>query len=141
MKQIKSIAIAAMAIASVAMMSFTASSISNKMSSLTNAHSNFVKVSWVKESHDFGEIPQGKPVATEFAFTNEGDQPLLIADVVTSCGCTASDYTKETIAPGKSSKIKVTYNAASMGAFAKSITVNFSDATAKKILNIKGTVK
>lgn len=137
MKQIKTLAILAITIASVVLMSFSTTFSSNKF--FTGQH--LVKVSWVKESHDFGIIPQGKPVSVDFTFTNEGDEPLLVADVVASCGCTASEYSKETIAPGKSSKIKATYNAASVGAFNKSITVNFSDAAAKKILNIKGTVK
>jgi Protein of unknown function (DUF1573) len=137
MKQIRTIAIAVIAITSVALMSFTAASISNNLS----AAYNISKVTWEKETHDFGEVLQGKPVSVEFAFTNADDAPLLIADVATSCGCTASDYSKEPIAPGKSSKIKVTYNAASIGAFTKSITVNFSDTEAKKVLMIKGTVK
>ena len=138
MKQIKMLSI--IAIACIAMMSFTTVS-TGKHSPVSSAAANLVKVSWAKESHDFGEIPQGKPVAVEFAFTNTGETPLLIADVATSCGCTASDYSKEPIAPGKSSKIKVTYNAASIGAFTKNITVNFSEAEAKKVLTIKGTVK
>jgi hypothetical protein len=99
------------------------------------------KASWAKDSHDFGEIPQGKPVSIEFTFTNTGDAPLIIKDVVTSCGCTASDYTQEPIMPGKSSKIKVSYNAANPGAFAKTITVNSNSEGIAKVLQIKGTVK
>ncbi|MES2849552.1 MAG: DUF1573 domain-containing protein [Bacteroidota bacterium] len=135
MKQIKMIAI--IAIASVSFMSFT---VGKKQSTADFAY-NIAKINWIKESHDFGEIAQAKPVTVEFAFTNTGDEPLLIADVVPSCGCTASDYSKEPIAPGKLSKIKITYNAASVGSFAKTITVNFQDAGLKKVLNIKGTVK
>lgn len=123
-------------IASFSLMSFT------KPANVSTAYnSSALKVTWAKESHDFGEIPQGKPVSVEFTFTNSGDEPLMIADVATSCGCTASDYTKEPIAPGKTSKIKVTYNAANPGNFTKTITVNFQDASLKKVLNIKGTVK
>jgi hypothetical protein len=99
------------------------------------------KVSWAAEAHDFGEIPQGKAVSVEFTFTNTGDEPLIVENAQTSCGCTVSDYTAEPIAPGKSSKIKVTYNAAAAGSFTKVITVNFNDAALKKVLNIKGTVK
>lgn len=123
-------------ITSFSLMSFTSPT---NVSTVYN--STALKVTWAKESHDFGEIPQGKPVSVEFTFTNSGDEPLLIADVATSCGCTASDYTKEPIAPGKTSKIKVTYNAANPGNFTKTITVNFQDASLKKVLNIKGTVK
>lgn len=123
-------------IASFSLMSFT-----KPTNVLTVYNNTALKVTWAKESHDFGEIPQGKPVSVEFTFTNSGDEPLLIADVATSCGCTASDYTKEPIAPGKTSKIKVIYNAANPGNFTKTITVNFQDASLKKVLNIKGTVK
>lgn len=130
MKQIKMIAII---IASVAFMSFSTPE--------KNAASYIAKISWVKESHDFGEIKQGKPVSVEFSFTNTGDEPLLIADVVPGCGCTAAGYSKEPVAPGKSSVIKITYNAATTGSFAKTITVNFQDAALKKVLYIKGTVK
>ncbi|MFN8244860.1 MAG: DUF1573 domain-containing protein [Ferruginibacter sp.] len=98
-------------------------------------------VTWVNETYDFGEISQGKPVSVEFEFTNSGNEAILVSDVVTSCGCTAPDYPKEPIAPGKSSKIKVTYNAASLGVFSKTIAVNFQDPGLKKVLNIKGTVK
>jgi hypothetical protein len=94
-----------------------------------------------KNIHDFGEIPQSKPVSVEFIFTNEGDAALVISDVGTSCGCTVPDYPKEPIAPGKSAKIKVTYNAANKGVFSKTITVKSNDLEASKVLTIKGTVK
>lgn len=102
---------------------------------------SFSKVTWVSDVHDFGEIPKGKPVSFEFTFTNTGNEPLIVENAQTSCGCTVSDYATEPIAPGKSSKIKVTYNAAAAGAFTKNVTVNFHDAALKKVLNIKGTVK
>jgi len=137
MKKIKTITLIAVACFSFAMMSF--STTGNPLLQTTIART--IKVLWANENHDFGEIPQGKPVSVEFSFNNNGDEPILIADVATSCGCTASDYSKEPIAPGKSSAIKVIYNAATAGSFSKSITVNFSDATSKKVLMIKGTVK
>ena len=51
---------------------------------------------------NFGEIRQGKPVTTTFEFTNTGAAPLLISSVKTSCGCTASNWTKDAIQPGES---------------------------------------
>jgi len=137
MKQIKTITLIAVACFSFAMMSFTTTGRPILQTTIASA----IKVLWANESHNFGEIPQGKPVSVEFSFTNNGDEPVLIAEVATSCGCTASDYSKEPILPGKSSAIKVTYNAATAGSFSKSITVNFSDAASKKVLMIKGTVK
>lgn len=39
---------------------------------------------------DFGEVPQGQTVRHSFSFNNDGDEPLLIEKVHSSCGCTAA---------------------------------------------------
>lgn len=135
MKKMRVLAFIAMSISTYAFMSFTT------FDKIRASASNTIKVSWAKETYNFGEIPQGKPVYVDFKFTNEGDEPIIVAEVNTSCGCTASDYSKEPIAPGKSSTIKVSYNAAAIGTFTKSITVNFQDPSIKKVLTIKGIVK
>ena len=76
-----------------------------------------------EEVHDFGTIPQNKPVTNEFTFKNTGKEPILIQNVHASCGCTAADYTKEPILPGKTGMVKATYNAAAASPFSKTITV------------------
>jgi len=73
--------------------------------------------------HDFGNLPQGKPVAWEFEFTNQGTEPLLLEDVKASCGCTTPTWTKEPVLPQKKGVIKAQYNMAREGTFRKSITV------------------
>ncbi len=130
-----------LAIVAIALMSFTPTPaiFCTKNSTTTNMLSFLV--SWQNESIDFGNIAQAKAVTTNFVFTNMGDEPLLVSDVVASCGCTASSYSKAPLLPGKSASITVTYNAANLGAFNKTVTVNFNNAGLKKILYIKGTVK
>ncbi|MDF3077423.1 MAG: hypothetical protein K0S09_1312 [Sphingobacteriaceae bacterium] len=93
-----------------------------------------------KETHDFGKIPQGKPVTVELAFTNIGEQPLIISAVEPTCGCTIADYTKTPVLKGKSGSIKLTYSAAAPGAFTKGITVKSNAKTPVKVLYIKGEV-
>lgn len=95
---------------------------------------------WEADSHNFGEIPQNKPVSVDFKFTNTGDSPLVITEVKTSCGCTASNYQKTAIQPGETSKITVDYNAKKLGAFSKTISVFTNAAEQTKTLYIKGTV-
>ena len=46
-----------------------------------------------KETHDFGKIAQGKPVSVDFVFTNVGEEPLIISNVESTCGCTVPKYT------------------------------------------------
>ena len=52
------------------------------------------KAKFTKLEHDFGSLPQGKPVTYEFEFTNTGDQPLILDNVQASCGCTTPTWTK-----------------------------------------------
>ena len=79
-----------LAIVAIALMSFTPTPaiFCTKNSTTTNMLSFLV--SWQNESIDFGNIAQAKAVTTNFVFTNMGDEPLLVSDVVASCGCTVS---------------------------------------------------
>jgi len=139
MKSINMLAVAALS--SCMLMAFAPTTATTNNTATEQRTTATILVSWEKDSYDFGTIEHAKPVTVNFTFTNNGDEPILVSDVATSCGCTASDYSKEPILPGKSSSVKVTYNASATGAFTKTITVNFSDPASKKVLLIKGTVK
>jgi len=102
--------------------------------------SSMAKFKWEETTHNFGKIQQGKPVSTEFTFTNAGSTPLVISNVKGSCGCTVTQYTKEPIAPGKTGTVKATFNAAAMGAFNKSVRVTANVEGGNETLFIKGEV-
>jgi Protein of unknown function (DUF1573) len=94
----------------------------------------------IKETeHDFGKIPQGKPVFYFFDISNTGTTPLKLDNVQASCGCTTPEWNREAIAAGGSDKIKVGYNAANEGSFEKYITITYNGNQTKQI-KIKGTV-
>ena len=94
----------------------------------------------VKEvAFDFGTIPQGKPVFHFFEVTNTGKDPMVISNVQTSCGCTTPEWSKEPIAPGGTSNVRVGYNAASEGHFDKTITIMYNQNLSKQV-KITGTV-
>jgi hypothetical protein len=93
----------------------------------------------IKEAeHDFGKIPQGKPVYYFFEISNTGTTPLKLDNVQASCGCTTPEWNREAIPAGSSDKIKVGYNAANEGYFEKPITITYGNQT--KQIKIKGTV-
>ncbi len=72
----------------------------------------------------FGDITQGDKVEHVFNFENTGDSPLLITNVQTTCGCTATNWDREPILPGSKSSIKVSFNSAGkMGRNNKVITI------------------
>ena len=93
-----------------------------------------------KETHDFGKIPQGKPVSVEFKFTNVGDEPLIINNVESVCGCTVPKYTNTPVLKGKTGTITVTYNAAALAPFSKGLTIRSNAKTPIKVIYIKGEV-
>ena len=99
-----------------------------------------VAVQWETTAHDFGTIRQQAPQSAKFSFTNRSSEPVLIMRAVGSCGCTVADYTKEAIAPGEQGVVRATYNAAQLGAFAKTVSVTLSTGAPAQVLRIQGTV-
>ena len=96
---------------------------------------------WDKIEHDFGTIPQGKPVTAVFKIKNKSKTPLIFTSVSASCGCTTPNYTKEPIAPGKTGEITATYNALSPGEFNKQVVVNTNLSEEQVLLRLKGKVE
>ena len=89
--------------------------------------------------HNFGKIPQGKPVYHNFEIVNTGSQPLKLDNVQASCGCTTPEWSHDPIAPGATATIKVGYNAAAEGDFDKPVTITYN-TNQTKLMKIKGTV-
>lgn len=95
---------------------------------------------WVNTTYEFGQIKAGTPVTHEFSFTNTGTVPLVITSVQASCGCTVTSYSKDPIGPGNKGFVKATYNAAKVGQFTKTVTVNANTEESVIQLTIKGEV-
>lgn len=108
--------------------------------SSSNPNPNGAEFTFKKETHDFGKIQQDVPVKTTFEFTNIGKEPLIITDVKPSCQCTAPEWPKEPIGPGKTAKITVGYNAKAAGHFNKSVTITSNARTNPKVITIQGEV-
>lgn len=50
---------------------------------------------------DIGNIRSGEVVRYDARLRNTGTEPLVIKDVVASCGCTSVEYEKQPIPPGE----------------------------------------
>ena len=90
--------------------------------------------------HSFGKIKQGVPVTYEFSFKNISKEPVVIENAVAGCGCTKPEFNKAPITEGHSDKIKVTYNAGSVGSFTKQVTVTLAKNSTPIVLTIEGEV-
>ena len=76
----------------------------------TEASANGAVMTFEEVKYDFGDIYQGDKVEHVFKFENTGNEPLIITNVQTTCGCTAPNWPRDPITPGQESEIKVVFN-------------------------------
>ena len=92
---------------------------------------------------DFGTVNKVDDSGVRtFEFTNTGDEPLIISNVQSTCGCTVPSKPTEPILPGKTGKIDVKYNM-NMGPIRKTITVESNAVNVdngRVAIKIKGEV-
>jgi len=79
------------------------------------------RIKFKETAWDFGKVKQGEVLSHEFVFTNEGDAPLLIQKVSTSCGCTAALVSAEKVQPGKDGRIEVKFDTRGYGGQVKKL--------------------
>lgn len=88
------------------------------------ANQPLTSISFKESVLHFEKIEEGKMLDVVFEFTNTGDEMLIIKNVSASCGCTIPEKPEEPIAPGKSGKIKATFDSRGRaGLNQKAITV------------------
>ncbi len=95
---------------------------------------NTIDYGTVSKESDSGE--------RKFEFTNTGDQPLVITNVKSTCGCTVGSKPSAPIMPGKSDFITVKYNM-NPGPIRKTITIETNAVNVEGgmvALKIKGEV-
>lgn len=100
------------------------------------------KITFESDVFDFGTIKEGEVVEHTFKFKNEGKEPVILAQVTASCGCTTPSYTVDPILPGKEGDIKVSFNSAGQpGVQQKIVTVSSNAENAVTTVQLKGTVE
>jgi hypothetical protein len=99
-------------------------------------------VEFDKTVHDFGDISVNDgPQTCTFTVKNVGKEPIAIYEVVTSCGCTDAQWTREPLQPGKTGAISATYkNEDGPVPFDKTLTVYIAGVGKPVILRLRGIV-
>jgi len=99
-------------------------------------------VKFTNKVHDFGDIllTDGEKECS-FEFKNISKKPVVVHNVVSSCGCTVPKWTKEPVMPGKTGSIRVVFkNDQGPFPFKKSVTAYIAGVNRPVVLQIKGTV-
>jgi len=75
--------------------------------SLTAQEANWAEKMFDKLDHDFGVVARGSDARYRLAITNKYQQTVHIANVTTTCGCTAAKPSKETLASRETAYIEL----------------------------------
>jgi Protein of unknown function (DUF1573) len=104
------------------------------------------KFKFVQETHDFGNLKEGDEATYEFAFTNSGNEPLVINNATASCGCTVPTWPRNPIMPNSKGVIFVKFDTKGKNGPFKKVVYIESNAVPQEMgkqkfeLNIIGSV-
>jgi len=95
-----------------------------------------------ENQHDFGVFKEeAGPQKYDFILTNTGSQPLVIKNVVASCGCTTPEWTRQPIPAGSTGKLTAIYDPKDRpGQFNKTLSVYTNTQPEVTVVVIKGEV-
>jgi hypothetical protein len=80
---------------------------------LSWARQDGARLEWEESAYDFGDIHQGEKVEHTFRFSNSGNEPLIITNVTTQCGCTTpKGWPRDPVMPGERGEITIAFNSA-----------------------------
>ncbi len=98
----------------------------------------FETLSW-----DFGDSYPFQSLQHDFKYKNNGTEPLVITNVISTCGCTAAVASASSVLPGKTGIVSVTLTTSSIpGKFEKGIGVVCNDPKRPELtLTLKTQVK
>jgi hypothetical protein len=109
---------------------------------IVNAQVALTKMQLSATEHDFGTFKEEAGKQTfDFIVTNTGTEPLVIQNIVASCGCTTPEWTKQPIPAGATGKISAIYDPTGRpGPFNKTLSVYSNTKPEVVVLVIKGEV-
>lgn len=102
------------------------------------------RVSLPKDSIDFGPVMRGEIVRDSILILNDGDQPYIITETVSNCGCAVADKPEFPIPPGGTAVIHVQFDTRNIlpGAFHRAISIrDNSSPNQRNLVYIVATVK
>ena len=99
------------------------------------------KLQFEEVNHNFGDVARkGGDLVYEFKFRNEGNVPLVVTRVITSCSCLKANYSKRPVAPQEEGVLKIVYepHKSEPGRFNKVIRVYSNSTTRCDLVTVQG---
>ncbi|NHB68214.1 DUF1573 domain-containing protein [Perlabentimonas gracilis] len=90
---------------------------------------------------DLGTIKHGEVITYTFQFTNTGNVPLVVKDIIAGCGCTKTKLSKEVVKPNDNATLEVVFDSRGWyGTQFKSVTLVSNAVTPKRSVTLKVNV-
>ncbi len=90
---------------------------------------------------NFGTLNKTEDATRKIEITNTGNKPLIINDCKGSCGCTVPQCPEQTILPGESDFISISYdNKSNSGPFKKTVTIKSNAINRVVYIKVQGEV-
>lgn len=84
----------------------------------------FAQIAFETTDFNYGDLNQGEKAEHIFAFKNIGNAPLILNNVLSTCGCTVPEWPREPIFQDSTGVIKVLFDSSSkIGRQNKVITI------------------
>ena len=102
---------------------------------------SFAQMKFENSSYNFGDLYQGEKVEHIFSFINIGNAPLILNNVLATCGCTAPEWEKKPLLPGDEGQVKIVFDSSSkIGRQNKVITIRSNAKSGDYRLRISAMV-
>lgn len=93
------------------------------------------------DMHHFGFARQGDTLSFQYKFINSGNQPLVITDTKTECGCTLVNRPPNPVLPGKQDSIQVIFHTNdAIGRQGRTVTILSNASNSPVIVRFKCVV-
>lgn len=99
------------------------------------------RIAFTETSYNFGELKEGEKIEHTFTFENTGKSPLILSNVLTTCGCTVTKWTRSPVRSGEKGEIIVKFDSRGKeGQQTKIVTVISNAYNARERLFIRTVV-
>ncbi len=112
-------------------------------SSIVYAANNHPQFVTNNTTYNFGTVKQGTLVEANFEIKNSGAEVLKIEKIYAACGCTAAVINADSIAPGATANLKITFDTTGFsGKKAKIVRIFSNDPKQTSVLfTVEGEIK
>jgi hypothetical protein len=114
---------------------------SNQISEQVADSTHFAELTFVEDFFDAGTLHSGELVKHSFKFRNTGNIPLVVKDIIPSCGCTKVDVTSRILKPDEEAIVEVVFDTKGwFGSQYKSVTLRTNGVIREKSVTLKANV-